>query len=59
MQNTWGFELHKNEKYSDPYFCHFCVAQNPKYFALKIFMVVVYIIKNVHDFFLDFFKTVK
>ena len=62
MQNTWGFELHKNNKswrfetiycslYSDLHICHFCVAQTPNYFALKICTVVVYIIENMHDFF--------
>ena len=40
-------------------FCHFCVAQTPKYFALKICTVVVYIIKNMHDLFQIFFKLLK
>ena len=67
IQNTWGFELHKNDKswrfetlhcslYSDLYICHFCVAQIPNYFALKICTVVVYIIENVHDCFQIFLK---
>ena len=37
-------------------FCHFCVAQTPKYSALKFCKVVVYIIENVHNFFQIFLK---
>ena len=36
--------------------CHFCVAQTPKYFALKISTIIVYIIENVYDFFQIFLK---
>ena len=70
MRNTWGFELHKNNKswifetidcslYSDMYICHFYVDQTPNYFVLKIYTVVLYIIENMHNFFLDFFETFK
>ena len=56
-----GFELQKNDKnwrfetihyslYSDLYICYFCVVKTPNYFALKICMVVVYIIENVPNF---------
>ena len=61
------FELHKNDKswrfetihyslYSDLYIFHFCVDQTPKYFALKICTVIVYIMENMHDFFQNFFN---
>ena len=42
--------------YSPTNICHFCVAQTPKYFALKICTVIVYIINNVYDFFQIFLK---
>ena len=62
-----GFDLHKNDKswrfesihcslYSDLYIYYFCVAQTPKYFALKICTALVYIIENVHAFFQIFLK---
>ena len=34
----------------------FLCSSNPKYFVLKICIVVVYIIENVHDFFQIFLK---
>ena len=62
MQNTLRFDLHKNDKiwkyetmrcslYSDLQICHFCIAQTVKYFALRIYTFVEYIMKNMHDLF--------
>jgi hypothetical protein len=52
--NIWRFKNMYNSLYSDPHFCHFCVAQTINYFHFIFYTFVGYISGYIRIFSLDF-----